>query len=187
MARCLRRKAKADRARTDQYALQCLHTHGKLDSQVTSRFVYLFQSSRACESSFPKREQMFVHQWTVPDGFAPFRRAELQNDRPETYLRALEQHCLNQPYNLVLCVLSNNRKDRYDALKKFLCMDTAIPSQVRDQQPLFIGIFWWRMRLFRWSFWKLWINADNWCLWQQRLAFRFPPNSVVRSGRFLFR
>ncbi|CAF5003947.1 unnamed protein product, partial [Rotaria socialis] len=56
--------------------------------------------------------------------------AELQNDRPETYLKALEQYCLNQQYNLVLCVLSNNRKDRYDALKKFLCMDTAVPSQM---------------------------------------------------------
>ncbi|CAF0730721.1 unnamed protein product [Adineta steineri] len=56
--------------------------------------------------------------------------AELQNDRPETYLKALEQYCLNQQYNLVLCVLSNNRKDRYDALKKFLCKDTGIPSQM---------------------------------------------------------
>ncbi len=61
-----------------------------------------------------------------------FNRAEIQNDRPETYLKALEQYCLNQQYNLVLCVLSNNRKDRYDALKKFLCMDTAVPSQVTD-------------------------------------------------------
>jgi hypothetical protein len=61
-----------------------------------------------------------------------FNRAEIQNDRPETYLKALEQYCLNQQYNLVLCVLSNNRKDRYDALKKFLCMDTAVPSQVND-------------------------------------------------------
>ncbi len=60
-----------------------------------------------------------------------FNRAELQNDRPETYLKALEQYCLNQQYNLVLCVLSNNRKDRYDALKKFLCMDTGVPSQVK--------------------------------------------------------
>lgn len=58
--------------------------------------------------------------------------AEIQNDRPETYLKALEQYCVAQQFNLVLCVLSNNRKDRYDALKKFLCMDTAIPSQVNS-------------------------------------------------------
>ncbi|CAF2532656.1 unnamed protein product [Rotaria sp. Silwood2] len=56
--------------------------------------------------------------------------AELQNDRPETYLKALEQNCFNQQYNLVLCVLNNNRKDRYDVLKKFSCMDTVIPSQM---------------------------------------------------------
>lgn len=29
-----------------------------------------------------------------------------------------------------MCVLPNNRKDRYDALKKFLCLDNPIPSQV---------------------------------------------------------
>ena len=33
--------------------------------------------------------------------------------------------------DLVLCILTNGRKDRYDALKKFLCMDTAVPSQVK--------------------------------------------------------
>lgn len=58
--------------------------------------------------------------------------AEIQNDRPETYLKALEEYCLAQQYNLILCVLSNNRKDRYDALKKFLCMDVAVPSQVNS-------------------------------------------------------
>lgn len=67
-----------------------------------------------------------------------FRRAELPNDRPESYLKALEQNCVRQPYNLVLCVLSNNRKDRYDALKKFLCMDTAIPSQVNKTEKISI-------------------------------------------------
>lgn len=27
-------------------------------------------------------------------------------------------------------MLSNSRKDRYDALKKYLCLDNPVPSQV---------------------------------------------------------
>ena len=69
---------------------------------------------------------MFIYEYS----FYYLNRAELQNDRPKTYLKALEQNCLNQQYNLVLCILNNNRKERYDTLKKFSCMDTVIPSQV---------------------------------------------------------
>lgn len=34
--------------------------------------------------------------------------------------------------DLVMCVLTNSRKDRYDALKKYLCLDNPVPSQVRS-------------------------------------------------------
>ena len=61
-------------------------------------------------------------------------RAELSNDRPETYLKALEQNCFGQQLNLVLYILNNNRKDQYDALKEFLYIDTATPSQVGFQK-----------------------------------------------------
>lgn len=56
-------------------------------------------------------------------------RKQLNNDRPESYLYALKD---SVPHNtdLVLCVLSNSRKDRYDALKKYLCLDNPVPSQV---------------------------------------------------------
>lgn len=33
--------------------------------------------------------------------------------------------------DLVCCILTNNRKDRYDAIKKVLCVDCPVPSQVR--------------------------------------------------------
>lgn len=56
-------------------------------------------------------------------------RRELQNDRPEHYLQAL-QDVAPDNIDLVLCILTNSRKDRYDALKKFLCLDNPIPSQV---------------------------------------------------------
>ena len=31
---------------------------------------------------------------------------------------------------MVVCVVPTNRKDRYDAIKKFCCVDHAVPSQV---------------------------------------------------------
>ncbi|CAF4140900.1 unnamed protein product [Rotaria sp. Silwood2] len=54
---------------------------------------------------------------------------QLVNDRPESYLQALKDS-IPRNTDLVLCVLSNNRKDRYDALKKFLCLDNPVPSQM---------------------------------------------------------
>ena len=57
-------------------------------------------------------------------------RIQLPNDRPETYLSALPDK-IQQNTDLVLCVLPNNRKDRYDALKKYMCLDNPVPSQVR--------------------------------------------------------
>lgn len=53
----------------------------------------------------------------------------LTTDRPEAYLRALQDSVVGN-IDLVLCVLSNGRKDRYDLLKKYLCLDNPVPSQV---------------------------------------------------------
>jgi hypothetical protein len=56
-------------------------------------------------------------------------RIQLANDRPETYLNALPEN-IHKTTDLVLCILPNNRKDRYDALKKYMCLDNPVPSQV---------------------------------------------------------
>ena len=32
--------------------------------------------------------------------------------------------------DLVVCVLPNNRKDRYDTIKKFVCVEKPVPSQM---------------------------------------------------------
>lgn len=32
--------------------------------------------------------------------------------------------------DMVLCVLPNNRKDRYDTIKKFVCVEKPVPSQM---------------------------------------------------------
>ena len=57
-------------------------------------------------------------------------RIQLPNDRPETYLSALPERIQNNT-DVVLCILPSNRKDRYDALKKYMCLDNPVPSQVR--------------------------------------------------------
>ena len=49
-------------------------------------------------------------------------RLELPNDRNESYLMTLREH-VNPNVQMVVCVLSNNKKDRYDAIKKFCCID----------------------------------------------------------------
>ncbi|XP_075754569.1 piwi-like protein 1 isoform X2 [Pelodiscus sinensis] len=50
------------------------------------------------------------------------------DERTESYLRALQQKVTSDT-QLVVCVLSNNRKDKYDAIKKYLCTDCPTPSQ----------------------------------------------------------
>nr|AGL54162.1 PIWI-like protein 1 [Ambystoma mexicanum] len=49
-------------------------------------------------------------------------------DRTEAYLRALKQSVTSET-QMVVCVLSSDRKDKYDAIKKYLCADCPTPSQ----------------------------------------------------------
>ncbi|XP_034262027.1 piwi-like protein 1 [Pantherophis guttatus] len=50
------------------------------------------------------------------------------DDRTEAYLRTLKQK-ITSDTQMVVCVLSSNRKDKYDAIKKYLCTDCPTPSQ----------------------------------------------------------
>ncbi|KFP31525.1 Piwi-like 1 [Colius striatus] len=50
------------------------------------------------------------------------------DDRTEAYLKALQQ-CVTPQTNIVFCVFSSVRKDKYDAIKKYLCTDCPVPSQ----------------------------------------------------------
>ena len=68
----------------------------------------------------------------------PHFSRQLTNDRPESYLQVL-QEAVTATTDLVVCVLTNSRKDRYDALKKYLCLDNPVPSQVRLDHLLFLN------------------------------------------------
>ncbi|XP_048257294.1 piwi-like protein 1 [Haliotis rufescens] len=54
---------------------------------------------------------------------------QLQNDRNETYLQYLRQN-ITEHTQMVICLCPNNKKDRYDAIKKFCCVEHPVPSQV---------------------------------------------------------
>ncbi len=44
--------------------------------------------------------------------------SQLQNDCSDIFIRAIENKA-NPQIDLVCCILTNNRKDRYDTIKKF--------------------------------------------------------------------
>lgn len=53
----------------------------------------------------------------------------LDGDRLNDYTNAL-QKVISPGLQLVMTIVPNNRKDRYDAIKKLCCIDTPVPSQV---------------------------------------------------------
>lgn len=54
----------------------------------------------------------------------------IRDDRPGTYSETLERILSKRLPQLVFCVVSNNRSDRYSAIKKKCCVDRPVPSQV---------------------------------------------------------
>ncbi|XP_012529019.2 piwi-like protein Siwi [Monomorium pharaonis] len=54
----------------------------------------------------------------------------IPDDRPGTINERLERILSQQIPQLVFCVVSNNRSDRYSTIKKKCCVDRPVPSQV---------------------------------------------------------
>ncbi|CAH1233753.1 PIWIL1 [Branchiostoma lanceolatum] len=54
---------------------------------------------------------------------------ELSDDRTDSYLSTMREQ-MNDNTQMVVCIVPNNRKDRYDAIKTFCCVDRPVPSQV---------------------------------------------------------
>nr|CAD7263547.1 unnamed protein product [Timema shepardi] len=55
---------------------------------------------------------------------------EIPDDRAGTYVNALENVIAGKNPQLIMCIVSNNRIDRYSAIKKKCCVDRAVPTQV---------------------------------------------------------
>jgi len=49
----------------------------------------------------------------------------MPDDRAATYVEALEQVISNKDPRLIMCVVTNNRLDRYASIKKKCCVDRA--------------------------------------------------------------
>jgi len=60
--------------------------------------------------------------------FAQAKVLELNDDRTETFCNAIRS-ASQSSISIVVAVLPNNRKDRYDAIKKLCCADLPVPSQ----------------------------------------------------------
>ena len=54
----------------------------------------------------------------------------IPNDNADTYTKSLETVMSANNPQLVLCVVTNNQLLRYSAIKKKLCIDRPVPSQV---------------------------------------------------------
>lgn len=60
----------------------------------------------------------------------------IRDDKSNTYTENLEYVLSKFAPELVFCVVSNNRADRYVAIKKKCCIDRPVPSQVFLQKNL---------------------------------------------------
>lgn len=65
-------------------------------------------------------------QWSLPRA----KIIDIRDDRPGTYLDALEHIITSMRPSLVMCVVTNNKADRYAAIKKKCSIERAVPSQV---------------------------------------------------------
>lgn len=57
------------------------------------------------------------------------QRATIQNDSPAVYVESLSQIVQRDP-QMIMCLVSNDKADRYAAIKKKCCVDRAVPTQV---------------------------------------------------------
>lgn len=60
----------------------------------------------------------------------------IHDDKANTYAETLEFLFTKSTPDLMFCVVSNNRIDRYTAIKKKCCIDRPVPSQVILQKNI---------------------------------------------------
>ncbi|CAH3013726.1 unnamed protein product [Porites evermanni] len=60
---------------------------------------------------------------------APAIEIRLENDRTDNYLQAIKDN-YSPSLQIAVTILTSNRKDRYDAIKKLCCVEMPVPSQV---------------------------------------------------------
>ena len=53
-----------------------------------------------------------------------FCRVETRDDKNDTYITAIRNSITANVTQMIVCVVTNNKKDRYDAIKKQCCIDS---------------------------------------------------------------
>lgn len=64
------------------------------------------------------------------------RICEIQQDRPDAYVSELRLICDKFSPDLIMCVVPNNKQDRYASIKKLCCLDKPVPTQVIQARNL---------------------------------------------------
>ncbi|XP_055531353.1 protein aubergine-like isoform X1 [Wyeomyia smithii] len=63
------------------------------------------------------------------------RRVVIPNDSPVVYVEQLSQICQRDP-QLIMCLVTNDKVDRYAAIKKKCCVERAVPTQVMKTRTI---------------------------------------------------
>ncbi|XP_059490462.1 piwi-like protein Siwi [Neocloeon triangulifer] len=61
---------------------------------------------------------------------------DIRDDSIATYVNAIEQILSRQLPDILVCMVSNNRPDRYAAIKKKCCVERAVPTQVITKKSI---------------------------------------------------
>lgn len=97
----------------------CVFTTNQ-DRQSTMAFVDMMQRAASGMRFRIGRPQEFI----------------LTDDRVQNYTAGLDRALSRNQYALVMCVVSNNKADRYSAIKKKCSIDRSVPSQVIVRRTL---------------------------------------------------
>ncbi|XP_074061368.1 piwi-like protein 1 isoform X2 [Macrotis lagotis] len=87
-------------------------------------FVFNYENSRLAQTFW---EKLTLITRTLGINLGAPKRCPVQ-DKTEEYLKVLEDNVTPQT-QIVVCLLSNNKKEKYDAIKKYLCINCPVPSQ----------------------------------------------------------
>jgi hypothetical protein len=76
----------------------------------------------------------------------PYFSFDIPDDRSSTYVEALEQVISGRDPQLIMCVVTNNRSDRYASIKKKCCVDRAGELDFKFVRGSYHGL------IFLWGF-----------------------------------
>lgn len=112
-----------------------LRSNAMLSPASLERWVIMFvnRNSQAAQSFCQLLSKAAMGmKWRIPQPIP----VKISDDRIQEYLKQLDIVVGTHNPNLIMCVLSNNKADRYSAIKKKCCIDRAIPTQVILQRNL---------------------------------------------------